>query len=124
MNNQTPKTKTQKLWAKKLKDSGFVDIEYPGGTLRSTSPQSFKNKSLIAFETTREYYILAEHFLHEYQFKTELERVIWEYHANGLSVRDISDTLKKVKISKLKRTAVWEILKRLDAELRTRYITK
>lgn len=55
-----------------------------------------------SWEAKQEYYIMAEHFLNEYKFKSNFERIIWEYHTNGMSARNILKTLKKAKVTDLK----------------------
>lgn len=109
-------------WYKKLKSSGFEDIEQDDGNLRSWSSSFYRARrapeTLAAIE---DYYRLAGHFLHEHEFASETERLIWEYHANGLSGKDISETLAKVKIKVATSTAL-AIIKRLEGIMRRKYL--
>lgn len=41
-----------------------------------------------------EYYRFAGHFLNDHRFASKLEKLIWELHANGLSMRNIVKKLK------------------------------
>lgn len=95
-----PKTYAQekKLWYDKLKASGFEDIETPEGFLKQNSASKFLSKKAIRSEgrSKEEYYYMATKFLHDYKFENEMEKVIWEYHANGISYRDISKLMKEV----------------------------
>ncbi len=45
---------------------------------------------------------MAESFLNDYKFESRVERIIWEYHANGISIRDIVKLLQKVRIKRHK----------------------
>jgi hypothetical protein len=90
--------KLQKEWQKKLVKSGFEDAEQDEDNLKFWSNQFVVQRSLDSFESKQEYYYLATQFLNDHEFATRRERVIWEYHANGMSYLDIIKTLKKVKI--------------------------
>lgn len=87
----------QREWYAKLKDSGFDDIEYEGHSIKEWSSR-FQRKTKLqgkdSIEAIEEYHRLAEHFLNDYDFASELEKVIWEYHANGLHHGEISKILK------------------------------
>jgi len=102
-NKKQPFKKLQNEWYKKLKDSGFEDIETPGGFLKGLSSSSGKpsNKEGYSWgerelynKSKEEYYRLAGHFLHDYKFESNIEKFIWELHSNGVSVRSIVSVLK------------------------------
>lgn len=116
----------QKIWYKKLAASGFDDIEYPNGMMRRTVPESIDNnsKSVVLIESILDYYTMATHFLNEHKFETELDRVIWAYHAEGLGVRSISTVLKKARVCRLERTAIWTIVNRLEVIMKSTYGVK
>lgn len=115
----------KEFWYQKLKDSGFNDIEYndtllingPSGNLYRN--KQFKNGTWQAKAT---YYSMAESFLNEYAFSTELDKVIWEYHANGISVREISETLEKANIKKTSKSSVWLVVNRLSKIMKQMYL--
>lgn len=96
----------QTEWYKKLKDSGFNDIEQDEDNLTQWSSSkiyrgqnngaSFED-AMLKREMTTEYYRLAGQFLHEHVFKNDKEKLIWRLHSEGLSLRDISATLKSNK---------------------------
>lgn len=88
----------QKLWYEKLKESGFVDAEQPNGMLKFWTGKSgsYAGKDGEQKAAVQNYYTFAEHFLNSHPFKNNLERTIWEYHANGLSSRDIANTLNRL----------------------------
>jgi len=124
----TPRRKTnlekeQTKWYAKLRKSGFDDIEYRGGFIRKDIPRP---DSPLQDETYREtyqaYYYMACHFLNEYPFKNKVEKIIWEYHTEGIGVRGISKLLKQVKVAKLSKDAVHKIVRRLETEMKKRYL--
>lgn len=122
-------------WYKKLKKSGFDDIERDEHRLKVntldrigrntfsrvdyTSDQLSQERltAKIVHDAKQEYYYKAEHFLNSHKFESEKERVIWEYHANGLSIRDIVKVLNKAKI-KADRYKVWKIIYKLAKEMK------
>lgn len=122
---QPPKTKLQKqtdVWYKKLKDKGFDDIEYPNGSIRSCLPQGgHKDPELQGI--IQEYYYMATHFLNDHKFLNELDQVIWTYHTEGISPRNIEKLLKKVKVGKLKRTAIYDTIERLEIIMKQKYLS-
>lgn len=98
--------KLQKEWYKKLEDTGFNDIEKNESSeynVKRPVSKRFTEKNKLFRKGTwvvkQEYYDMALEFLNVYPFPRELDKVIWEYHANGLTVRDISQTLLKTGIT-------------------------
>lgn len=115
-------------WAKKLKKSGFNDIEtHDGQYLKYWDSQYFKQgrkpsgaKNLMKaksedllpldsmhFVDKREYYYAAGHFNTSYPFESKKDSKYWSLHAEGLSNREIA---KKCKCSK---DIVNKVIKRL-----------
>lgn len=121
MKKKKPKNLTQLIreWDKKLKDSGFDDIEsrktgairgsggdvYLGNkTLEKTA--SDKNRieinnegisrgytTLVWKESQAEYYRIACQCLWDREFKSVLERILWQLHAEGMSYQQIADEM-------------------------------
>ncbi len=108
-------------WYKKLKDEGYEDIESSETHLRFYSSTFAREKSLLSWEAKQAYYQMATTFLAENRFRSKLERIIWEYHANGMSGRDIAKTLEKVKIH-INRMTVWRIVSRLEKKMKKKYL--
>lgn len=124
MNNN--KKNLQKLiaeWDKKLKESGFIDIEdrktgflkkcggdeiWDASVFENISTEFvdglyrgkknyFDNKGYSTFvwkQSQAEYYRIASIMCHDGVFKTEREKQIWELHAEGLSYRQISKRIR------------------------------
>ncbi len=114
--------KLQAKWNKKLEKSGFIDIEDETERLKSWSIRWRTKKRLNEAKARQPYYELATQFLSEYEFESNLDQIIWEYHSNGLSIREIADTLKKVKIGRHQtRNTVWPTIKRLEEAMKRKY---
>lgn len=114
-------TKLKAIWDKKLKNSGFRDIEYKDGSLERGAPNLSK-QAPVQVEAIEAYYTMARHFILEYDFESELEKTIWCYHSEGLSYRDIAILLKKVKVKKLQKSRIGDTITRLEKEMKRRYL--
>lgn len=114
----------QAKWYAKLKKSGFEDIEYANDYLKSsTSRFVAENPNPESWIATEQYYRLAAHFLHDYKFESKRDAVIWEYHANGISVRDISVLLKKARQKRrISSSEVSKDIGRLRDEMKLMYL--
>lgn len=110
-------------WYKKLKASGFADIEYKDGSIRSCRPRHARAKDPSLRQATEEYYYMAYHFLNEYTFGSEIDKVIWDYHSNGISARDIAKLLKDTRVGDIKKTTVWGVIKRLENIMKIKYLS-
>ncbi len=104
MSKQKPNDyeKLRAIWYKKLEREGFNDIEQDEDNLKSWSSQFKRKVSLDSWQAKAAYYYMAESFLNDYKFESRVERIIWEYHANGISIRDIVKLLQKVRIKRHK----------------------
>ncbi len=100
-NNSDDYQKLKKVWYKKLKKDGFVDIERDENTIEKYSSVFNRELSYVEASGRLTYYTMATSFLHDYDFPSELDRIIWEYHSNGISYRNIARLLKKARVSKL-----------------------
>jgi hypothetical protein len=122
-----PKTLQQqtKIWYKKLKKSGFDDIEQDEFYLKKWSNR-FENLAASNdpehwFKPKQDYYYYATQFANTYKFKSNKEKLIWEYHSNGISMREIAKLLKKVRIY-ISHETVRAILKPLIKLMKQDYI--
>lgn len=112
----------KQIWYKKLNDSGFKDIEKDEFNLKSMSNRfASQHADPILWQAKKEYYELAEKFLQEYQFQNNREKVIWEYHANAISIRNIVKLLKKARINTCK-SVVGRTLFRLEQTMKRMYL--
>lgn len=105
-------------WEKILAKEGMPDLEDSKGRLKSW--HSFKFQMQFTPEQFAEhqtYYSQCEDLLHYFTFKRKIDKKIWELHAQGLSVRQISVQLKQKLqwsmvariIRKIKKDAGWKI---------------
>lgn len=125
------KTNFKKLrqeWYAKLKAEGFNDIETLAGDLKEFSTSGSRNIKKVltqsgGWQFKQEYYRLASKFLNEYKFNTKLDSIIWEYHTNGISVRNIAKALIEINV-KTNRTDVWKVVKRLKIKMFDMYLVK
>lgn len=121
---EKPFSQLKAEWYAKLKASGFVDIEQDESKLVTWALYIATNsgrESQIEREAKIEYTSMAARFTHDYKFSIELEKVIWEYWANGLSVREIETVLNKAGIS-IKKSKVWNIVHKLELIMKSMYL--
>lgn len=78
-------------WKKKLKASGFKDIERSEHQLRVYSYQVYDSYD----PAVADYYVKAEAFLLNHKFENEFDKIIWELHSQGQSVRKIQSHFEK-----------------------------
>lgn len=100
----TDNRKLQQEWAKRLKRSGFDDIELPDGSLKRAFYTSDKRRataySPVAFDSKRRYFEVAMHLVEEERQyheargpKAPLEFQMRVMHADGTSNRAIGRAL-------------------------------
>lgn len=118
--------KIRAIWYQKLKDEeGFTDIEVDDYSLKVWSVRITNKMREVPWQEVEAYYYMANQFLNQHIFKSELEKIIWEYHSNGISERDIANLLTKVAYRKtIKKTRVGEILQKLKAAFHAQYPVK
>jgi len=76
------------VWDKKLKKSGFVDIESENGMLKRWSIKFILDAKRPSVLYRDEYYRYASHYLFEYKFKCRQDKQIWRFHTEGYSLRE------------------------------------
>lgn len=121
MSKQPDFNKLRDFWYKKLKDDGFIDIE---NNEQLSNNDKFRSKKFLAsYKEKAEYYYMSNHFLSTYEFENSIDRIIWEYHTEGVSVRNIAKILKKLGYKKKGRGKVWQIVKRLRSIMNRLYLS-
>lgn len=107
-------------WAKKLKASGFKDIESSNG--RMDIDKALNNVvtkyDQISYAAKEDYYRLAGQFLHDNDFESEFDKIIWENHSSGVAITVIVKILS-AKGHKAYKRKVHERLQKLVAEMKT-----
>jgi hypothetical protein len=122
---QTEYERQKEIWYKKLADSGFVDIEENNGNdLKHWDGSGSTRHDPDYIQAKQEYYNVAMHFLTNHKFDSELEKVIWEYHSNAVSARNISKTLVSAGFVKMGRMTVWRVIKRLRSAMKRLYVNE
>jgi DNA-directed RNA polymerase specialized sigma24 family protein len=95
-------------WRRKLRASGFHDIELPDGNLRPAEKppgrwRSFDKAHKVEREAVAEYFHRATVFTASHAFRglTKTQRAAWRLHAQGFSNSEVASalntTLKKVR---------------------------
>lgn len=80
----------QKEWYKKLKDSGFRDVEKNEREL--IAPSEIAPET---FEETVAYYRMARRFLEDHDFVSPFNAAVWFLHCEGLSAREIAREFRR-----------------------------
>lgn len=115
----------QAVWYKKLKESGFDDIEHADGSINSAVPYALRQNDAttqLRAQAIQDYYCMTQHFLNDHVFDNETDKIIWEYYTHGLSYRDIAKLLKTAGIAKISRDIVWRKIKKLEDTMKGLYL--
>lgn len=105
----------QQEWYLKLKESGFEDIEdtnSPREMLKSWHNYIFRDINKIEADAKAYYFEIATQILHTYKFRTMADKILWENHALGLSIREISAAMRDTP-TPMHRSSVFRALKRI-----------
>ncbi len=88
----------QAKWYKKLAKAGFEDIEdvsSPREFLKEWHGSWFRSRGHTdQFLAKESYFYPAGHFLTNYEFDNEVERKVWAFHSEGLSLREIAARMR------------------------------
>lgn len=121
---KTEYERVRDVWYKKLKKEGFEDIEHYDGSINIGTPRSLNWGDELQRQLVQDYYCMAYHFLNEFPFETPLDKIIWEYHAEGLSIRDIVKVLKQTRVARgTNRIRVWKTVKKLEDTMKGLYLS-
>lgn len=110
----------KQIWDKKLKDSGFLDIEKLDKRsgeylLMEWDSHYFQSHyDPLAFEARQEYYLRCNQFLNNHTFTSKTDIQIWQLHSRGLGVRQIAEWLK-IRGVKTNKDQVASIVNRLKS---------
>lgn len=89
-------------WNKKLaKDLGEIeDYNVPGTPLKAWDNLKFRGMNQEVLESKRMYFEACSNLLMSYKWDNPIHKEIWKLHSEGLSVREIADTIDKKKLKK------------------------
>lgn len=86
----------QREWNKKLVETGFVDAEIEiksDRILKQRATNSYRQATQLERESRLEYYCFLGYLAHNTVFPSELEKFVMIRHAEGASIREITDEL-------------------------------
>jgi DNA-directed RNA polymerase specialized sigma subunit len=104
----------QSEWYKKLEETGFKDIEdtnSPNEYLKAWAKWDFVKLDQDKMAEVEKYFYEARDVFNWYEFANEREQLIWTYHCEGDSIREIAAKIK------LAKSAVQRILKKMKFEM-------
>lgn len=119
MSQNSPQFKKLKaVWDKKLAKSGFNDIEQEDENLKTWTTGILKKRTSIeAYKAKETYFQLAGQFLYSHKFDSKEDMLIWKYHSDGLSSREIVKELKKSNKIKIYRMYVSQLIIKLRNQM-------
>lgn len=95
--------KTQKFkslkseWEKKLRNSGFIDIEDERGRLKQNAGNSYRTTVQVSIESKRRYYeLLAQGYHKEKCFRDTVEKIVMLLRSRGVKITDIEKGLRSI----------------------------
>ncbi len=121
MSPTRPPKKLARLWAKKLANSGFEDIEQSDGRLKKWEAHYFNHRPDKPFQEAKTaYYRMAGYLLHDHIFEDEKEKLIWSLHAEGKGQRQIIRELHK-QGHQACFDSLRPVINKLSAEMKRKY---
>lgn len=104
--------KLQKHWYNLLSRSGFRDAEtfLPkyGWHSQDYLKRPCKDLGRKYKSDTYDHYLQARHFYNYGKFKENIDKIIWYYYSEGLSLREIAKEIKNINVN---RTYFWVFTK-------------
>lgn len=113
--------KLKEEWYDKLEKSGFKDIESDKSKtnwLNSWHDSRFKSVPIVQRIAAENYYRWAQGLLISFRFKNKTHRIIWEFHCEGKSKREIAVLIKDEKPT-YKREQIGNIINSIKSTRRT-----
>lgn len=109
-------------WYNKLRKSGFDDKERDENNMKQWDAHAFNSRyDKNQFGAKETYYRWAGQFLHEKEFRNKRDRIIWELHAQGATVREIEKELKSRQFKIHTRSGVQWTINKLRKEMLDKY---
>jgi hypothetical protein len=106
---------TRAWWDAHLRACGFRDIEpVPGGML---SNESHRDKSAAELAEGEAYFCAARSYLARTRFPWRLERVVWEAHSRGQTMREVLATARASRLASVSLKHVHAIIARHRAAM-------
>lgn len=83
------------IWDRKLKRSGFKDLEDAKGNLKEFVSSRYKHKEFITYFAQERYYQLADQLLNDYDFSSSEDKMMWRLHCEGKTINTIATKISK-----------------------------
>lgn len=99
-----------KEWNKKLKDSGFEDVEEDSKDtkeerlLKQKSTNAYRQASELERESRLDYFCFVGYLAHNTVFPTDLEKLVMIRHSEGAMIKNIVDEIASRGISRDRKT--------------------
>lgn len=109
----------KKEWDRKLAASGFDDIEKNDtenivtNEIIKTGENMYMHYVDFVENAGLDYYQFCHQILREFNFKRELDRVVFELYTEGRTVREISSDLESKGLKPLKKSSIDELIKKI-----------
>jgi len=100
---------TRAWWDRELAAAGFRDIELPCGLLSGDAAADRRPDEL---EAGAAYYRMAADYLRATRFPWRLERVIWQAHVDGQTMREVLATARAARLASLQLKHVHAVIAR------------
>jgi hypothetical protein len=85
----------QKIWYAKLAKKGFKDAEQDPDNLKRWSGHFRTWYDDQSYEDKERYFQLAGQFLHDYEFSSYREKLIWQCHSEGMTLHETIAFVKR-----------------------------
>ena len=83
----------QSVWDKKLKKSGFEDLEDRTGRLKQRANNCYRQQKAVQIENKQLYFDLVATYLHREYFTNSTALLIMTRRAEGHSIKEISEEI-------------------------------
>lgn len=107
-----------KEWNKKLKDSEFEDAEIDlkgDRSLKQRSSNCYRQATQLERESRLDYYLLVGSLANDTEFETELEKLVMIRHAEGATIKEIVEEIKRQGMPRERRN-IRHIIRRWQAK--------
>lgn len=113
--NKTEFTRLRTAWYRKLRESGFRDVERADGSIADSHRLTWAlGMGPLILQARSEYFSAAASYLAEATFPTQTERRIWAMHADGVTIREIASKVGHLKDFVWRRVVKHRNLMRLN----------
>jgi len=94
-------------WNKKLKESGFEDLEVETKgerLLKQRAANSYRQANELERQTRLDYFLLLGYLAHNTKFDSSFDQLVMLRHSEGKTIKEIVDEISKNGISRDRKT--------------------